>query len=194
MPATNSGKVRIIGGQWKRTNIPVLNADGLRPTGDRQRETLFNWLSFLLGDFEGRSALDMFGGSGALSFEFLSRGGSRDVLCEMNRRAAQFIKQTAEKLDAEGLTIIVGNSLTDPRVSELSPYDLAFIDPPFAADLQLKALKRCVPMLASDGLIYVESPQEISDEILTSLSLTAARRLNAGASRMLLAQKTENPS
>ena len=185
MPATNSGKVRIIGGQWKRTNIPVLNADGLRPTGDRQRETLFNWLSFLLGDFEGRSALDMFGGSGALSFEFLSRGG---------RRAAQFIKQTAEKLDAEGLTIIVGNSLTDPRVSELSPYDLAFIDPPFAADLQLKALKRCVPMLASDGLIYVESPQEISDEILTSLSLTAARRLKAGASRMLLAQKTENPS
>ena len=170
MPATNSGKVRIIGGQWKRTNIPVLNADGLRPTGDRQRETLFNWLSFLLGDFEGRSAL------------------------EMNRRAAQFIKQTAEKLDAEGLTIIVGNSLTDPRVSELSPYDLAFIDPPFAADLQLKALKRCVPMLASDGLIYVESPQEISDEILTSLSLTAARRLKAGASRMLLAQKTENPS
>ncbi len=182
MPATNSGKVRIIGGQWKRTNIPVLNADGLRPTGDRQRETLFNWLSFLLG------------GSGALSFEFLSRGGSRAVLCEMNRRAAQFIKQTAEKLDAEGLTIIVGNSLTDPRVSELSPYDLAFIDPPFAADLQLKALKRCVPMLASDGLIYVESPQEISDEILTSLSLTAARRLKAGASRMLLAQKTENPS
>lgn len=65
MPTTNSGKVRIIGGQWKRTNIPVLNADGLRPTGDRQRETLFNWLSFLLGDFEGRSALDMFGGSGA---------------------------------------------------------------------------------------------------------------------------------
>ena len=181
MPATNSGKVRIIGGQWKRTNIPVLNADGLRPTGDRQRETLFNWLSFLLGDFEGRSALDMFGGSGAL-------------LCEMNRRAAQFIKQTAEKLDAEGLTIIVGNSLTDPRVSELSPYDLAFIDPPFAADLQLKALKRCVQMLASDGLIYVESPQEISDEILTYLSLTAARRLKAGASRMLLAQKTENPS
>ena len=112
----------------------------------------------------------------------------------MNRRAAQFLKQTAEKLDAEGLTIIVGNSLTDPRVSELSPYDLAFIDPPFAADLQLKALKRCVPMLASDGLIYVESPQEISDEILTSLSLTAARRLKAGASRMLLAQKTENPS
>lgn len=76
MPASNSGKVRIIGGRWKRTNIPVLNADGLRPTGDRQRETLFNWLSFLLGGFEGRSALDMFGGSGALSFEFLSRDGA----------------------------------------------------------------------------------------------------------------------
>ena len=89
MPASNSGKVRIIGGRWKRTNIPVLNADGLRPTGDRQRETLFNWLSFLLGGFEGRSALDMFGGSGALSFEFLSRDGSRAVLCETNRRAAQ---------------------------------------------------------------------------------------------------------
>ena len=184
MPASNSGKVRIIGGRWKRTNIPVLNADGLRPTGDRQRETLFNWLSFLLGGFEGRSALDMFGGSGALSFEFLSRDGSRAVLCETNRRAAQFIEQTAEKLHAEGLTVIVG----------FAPYDLAFIDPPFAADLQLKALKRCVPMLASEGLVYVESPQEISDEVLTSLSLSAIRRLKAGTSHMLLAQKSENPS
>ena len=165
MPASNSGKVRIIGGRWKRTNIPVLNADGLRPTGDRQRETLFNWLSFLLGGFEGRSALDMFGGSGALSFEFLSRDGSRAVLCETNRRAAQFIEQTAEKLHAEGLTVIVGNALTD-----------------------------CVPMLASEGLVYVESPQEISDEVLTSLSLSAIRRLKAGTSHMLLAQKSENPS
>ena len=102
MPASNSGKVRIIGGCWKRTNIPVLNADGLRPTGDRQRETLFNWLTFLLGGFEGRSA--------------------------------------------------------------------------------------------SDALVYVESPQEISNEMLASLSLSAVRRLKAGASYMLLAQKTENPS
>ena len=194
MPASNSGKVRIIGGRWKRTNIPVLNADGLRPTGDRQRETLFNWLSFLLGGFEGRSALDMFGGSGALSFEFLSRDGSRAVLCETNRRAAQFIEQTAEKLHAEGLTVIVGNALTDVRIADFAPYDLAFIDPPFAADLQLKALKRCVPMLASEGLVFVESPQEISDEVLTSLSLSAIRRLKAGTSHMLLAQKSENPS
>ena len=144
MPASNSGKVRIIGGCWKRTNIPVLNADGLRPTGDRQRETLFNWLTFLLGGFEGRSALDMFGGSGALSFEFLSRGGSRAVLCETNRRAAQFIEQTAEKLNAEGLKVIVGNSLTDVRITDSAPYDLVFIDPPFAAELQFKALKRCL--------------------------------------------------
>ena len=194
MPASNSGKVRIIGGCWKRTNIPVLNADGLRPTGDRQRETLFNWLTFLLGGFEGRSALDMFGGSGALSFEFLSRGGSRAVLCETNRRAAQFIEQTAEKLNAEGLKVIVGNSLTDVRITDSAPYDLVFIDPPFAAELQFKALKRCAPMLASDALVYVESPQEISNEMLASLSLSAVRCLKAGASYMLLAQKTENPS
>lgn len=194
MPASNSGKVRIIGGRWKRTNIPVLNADGLRPTGDRQRETLFNWLSFLLGEFDGRSSLDMFGGSGALSFEFLSRGGRRAVLCEINRRAAQFIVQTAAKLSANGLTVLAGNSLTDIRVSELSPYDLVFIDPPFAADLQLKAIRRAVPLLAADGFVYVESPQEISDETLASLSLNAVRRLKTGASCMLLAQKSEASS
>ncbi len=191
MPASNSGKVRIIGGRWKRTNIPVLNADGLRPTGDRQRETLFNWLSFFLGEFDGRSSLDMFGGSGALSFEFLSRGGRRAVLCETNRRAAQFIEQTAAKLSADELTVLIGNSLTDTRVSELSPYDLVFIDPPFAADLQLKAIKRAVPLLAAEGLVYVESPQEIPDETLASLSLNAVRRLKAGTSCMLLAQKIE---
>ena len=122
-----------------------------------------------------------------MSFEFLSRGGSRAVLCETNRRAAQFIEQTAEKLNAEGLKVIVGNSLTDVRITDSAPYDLVFIDPPFAAELQFKALKRCAPMLASDALVYV-------NEMLASLSLSAVRRLKAGASYMLLAQKTENPS
>ena len=81
------------------------------------------------------------------------------LLCETNRRAAQFIEQTAEKLNAEGLKVIVGNSLTDVRITDSAPYDLVFIDPPFAAELQFKALKRCAPMLASDALVYVESPQ-----------------------------------
>ena len=76
MPGNCSGKVRIIGGKWKRTPLPVLDAKGLRPTGDRQRETLFNWLGHLFETFEERTSLDMFGGSGALSFEFLSRGGT----------------------------------------------------------------------------------------------------------------------
>ena len=78
MPASNSGKVRIIRGMLETHKYPVLNADGLRPTGDRQRETLFNWLTFLLGGFEGRSAFGHVQGAPApCTFEFLSRGGSR---------------------------------------------------------------------------------------------------------------------
>lgn len=192
MPDKSNGKVRIIGGLWKRTPIPVLNAKGLRPTGDRQRETLFNWLDFLFDGLQGLKALDMFGGSGALSLEFLSRGGASCVLFETNRAAARSVKAVADKLNAHHLTVVLGTSLSVSKLADFGPYDLVFIDPPFADNLQLEAMRACIPNLSAGGLIYVESPEEIKDEALSEMSLTAVRRTKSGASHMLLAQKKES--
>lgn len=191
MPDKSNGKVRIIGGLWKRTPIPVLNAKGLRPTGDRQRETLFNWLEFLCGGLQGLNALDMFGGSGALSLEFLSRGGRDCVLFETNRAAARAVTGIAEKLSAQNLSVLPTNSLCSPLLGERGPYDVVFIDPPFAENLQLHALRVCLPHLSPQGLVYVESPEEIKEDTLSEYALKAVRRAKSGASYMLLAQKKD---
>lgn len=187
------GKIRIIGGLWKRTPLPVLDSEGLRPTGDRQRETIFNWLNHLFdGEFSDKRSLDMFAGTGALSFEMASRGAENAVILEKNRVAAKLIEQSKEKLNADNIHVFCGDSLKDSRAEEFGPYDVVFIDPPFALNLQEKAIKKAVPLLNSSGLIYVESPTEISDEFLDSFGLTAVKRSKGGASHLLLAQKTED--
>lgn len=188
MPGNCSGKVRIIGGKWKRTPLLVLDAKGLRPTGDRQRETLFNWLGHLFETFEERTSLDMFGGSGALSFEFLSRGGKSADVYEINRSACAQIKKNAEKLNAP-LHVHCADSLTITSAGK--QYDVIFIDPPFALKLQMHALKAASGLIKPDGLIYVESPEEISDASLSEIGLQAVRRLKSGASTLLLARQTE---
>lgn len=184
------GQVRIIAGQWKRTPLPVLDAAGLRPTGDRQREMIFSWLTHLAGSFEGKKALDMFAGSGALSFEFLSRGGASALLFETNRRAAAAISETIQKLGAKA-RVLTKSSLAAGAVSDSDVFDLIFIDPPFAENLHEAALKKAVSVLSPEGLIYVESPSELSDEFLNSLNLQALRRAKTGASCLLLASKKQ---
>lgn len=186
------GKIRIIGGLWKRTPLPVLDSEGLRPTGDRQRETIFNWLTHLFdGDFSQKRSLDMFAGTGALSFEMASRGAGCVVVLEKNRAAAKLIEQSKEKLHADNMHIIYGDSLKDSEAEELGPYDIIFIDPPFALHLQEKAIKKALSLLDSGGLIYVESPTEITDDFLDPLGLTAVKRAKGGASHLLIAQKSE---
>ncbi len=188
MSGKGSGKVRIIGGRFKRTPITVLDAEGLRPTGDRQRETIFNWLNFLLGSFEAKRSLDMFAGTGVLSLEFLSRGGAESVAFEKNRAAASQIKAIADKLSAN-LKIYAEDCLTSAKISESSPYDVVFIDPPFALNLQMQAFSRCLPFLSRDGLVYIESPNEIGEDILETMNMVSIRRSKGGASFLLLAQK-----
>ncbi len=187
------GSVRIIGGMWKRSPLIVLDSEGLRPTGDRQRETLFNWLEHLTGGFEGKNSLDLFAGTGALSFEWMSRGGKSALLIEKSHDVAAVIKQNIQKFSADKtMRVIEGDCL----YQNLKPngFDVVFIDPPFKENLQLNALKFALPLLAAQGLIYVESPSEIGDETLETLKLTAVRRLKAGASHMLLTQPKEDPS
>lgn len=188
MSDRRSGKVRIIGGQYKRTPVDVMDVAGLRPTGDRQRETIFNWLAFLLGSFDGKKSLDMFAGTGVLSLEFMSRGGSEAIAFEKNRVVASKIRAMAEKLQTN-VRVFSEDCLKSKHLEEYAPYDVAFIDPPFSLNLQLKALTACIPCLSQEGLVYIESPEEIRDDMLSQMDMIAVRRGKGGASFLLLAQK-----
>ncbi|WP_345812779.1 16S rRNA (guanine(966)-N(2))-methyltransferase RsmD [Paraburkholderia sp. PREW-6R] len=149
--------IRIIGGDWKRTPLPVLDLDGLRPTPDRVRETLFNWLGQRL---DGQRCLDLFAGSGALGFEAASRGAARVVMVERNARAASQLRANQERLTARTIEIVEADGLR--LAASLAPgsFDVVFLDPPFAPfgdGLLDKALALAAPLLDADGYLYVES-------------------------------------
>lgn len=169
------GKIRIIGGKWKRSVIHFDDADGLRPTGNRQRERLFNWLTTLLGDTEGKTGLDLFAGSGALSFEAVSRGFSRVVLFEKNKKNAQNIRSNMERLQASEMTLIVGDALIKAN-SLKECFDVVFLDPPFAAGLYEQALKIAKNKVKAEGLIYIESPKPIAVSVFEDLDLGIIRQ------------------
>ncbi|GAB2904814.1 16S rRNA (guanine(966)-N(2))-methyltransferase RsmD [Paraburkholderia jirisanensis] len=158
--STSSGRggpahtIRIIGGDWKRTPLPVLDLDGLRPTPDRVRETLFNWLGQRL---DGQRCLDLFAGSGALGFEAASRGAARVLMVERNARAAEQLRANQAKLAARTIEIAEADALR--LAASLAPgsFDVVFLDPPFGADLLDRALELAVPLIAADGSLYVEA-------------------------------------
>lgn len=189
MAKTQSGKIRIIGGLWKRSTLSVADANGLRPTADRARETLFNWLYTLLGSLDGMRSLDLFAGTGVLSFEFLSRGGASALAFEKNRAAAKLITQTAQKLSAN-IEVKAQDCFSFSADPE-DKFDLVFIDPPFAEKLQEKSLLFVKPLLSEHALVYVESADILGDEALKKLGYEALRRSKIGASHLLLAKPVE---
>jgi len=153
----NSGFVRIGGGKWKRTPLAVMDLEGLRPTGSRIRETVFDWLNFLLSGFEGRQALDMFAGSGALGLEFASRGGGA-LLVEKDRRNAALLFKAVEKLQAGGAVEIAPGDAFSVVGAVARKFDVVFIDPPFASGLHEAALELAARVLKEGGLVYYETP------------------------------------
>ncbi len=182
------GVVRIIGGTLKRTPLSVPDREGLRPTPDRVRETLFDWLTHLRGgDWETARVLDMFSGSGAMA---VSRGAAGALALEKDRGAARMIRTAAEKLRVtDRLAVVCADSLAwIERSSET--FDIVFIDPPFASRLQLRAAKAALPRLSPTGFIYLESEEEISENALEEIGLASVRRGKAGAVRFLLAQRS----
>lgn len=157
----NSGQVRITGGNMRGRKAAVASIDGLRPTGDRAREVLFNWLQF---DIQGRRVLDLFAGSGILSFEALSRGAASATLIEKSSVAFKALTQNCEKLscdqDQATLTHIDATTWLESQHAPL-PYDLIFVDPPYAADLLSKILKALqkIGFAYDDVKLYVETDQ-----------------------------------
>lgn len=157
----STGQIRIIAGKHRGRKLPVLLADGLRPTTDRVKETVFNWLMPYINK---ANCLDCFAGSGGLGFEALSRGASTVTLIELNKAAAKQLSVNKQLLNADNLTVINSDALTflkTPLPTSSQLFDLVFIDPPFRKQLVEQAsLLLNSQNLANNALIYVEMEVE----------------------------------
>jgi len=154
---TKTGRVRIIGGSWRSRIIRFPAAADLRPTPDRVRETLFNWLG---QNLHGKNCLDLFAGSGALGFEALSRGARKVVMVEKNRQVFQALRENAEKLHAQNLELVHADALEFLNLDR-NAYQLIFLDPPFRRD-DLPGILAVIPQrLAEGGLVYVEREKAV---------------------------------
>lgn len=161
--AGTSGKrqtIRIIGGQYRRSLIPVADADGLRPTADRIRETLFNWLNHLWdGRFDDKSVLDLFAGTGALGFEAASRGAAHVQMAETNTAALACLRATRDKLQANQVRINSADAFLMLKRMDASRFDLVLLDPPFAGKLFDRLFPFLPAIVKPGGLVYIESDQ-----------------------------------
>jgi 16S rRNA (guanine966-N2)-methyltransferase len=182
-------EVRIIGGQWKRSKLPVPDAPGLRPTPDRVRETLFNWLGHNL---EGWRCLDAFAGSGALGFEAASRGAAEVTLIERDGKLARGLHAVQQRLKADTVRIETADALAWMVRSAPERFDLVFIDPPFDADLFVPALKAAARVMVPGGFIYLEADRSFDNApTLAELGLSVHRQGKAGAVHYHLIQRSE---
>ena len=161
--ATNkqtSGQVRIIAGQCRGRRISFPAVVGLRPTGDRLRETLFNWLTT---ELRGARCLDLFAGSGALGLEAASRGASEIILLELNPSAARALGDNIDLLGLKSAMVFNANALNwlQQNASDSKPFDIIFLDPPFDSTLladTITALTQPSTLLAQEAMIYIEAP------------------------------------
>lgn len=150
------GTVRIIGGRWRGTRLAVADSPGLRPTSDRVRETLFNWLQFELKDAR---VLDLFAGSGALGLEAASRGAARVDLVELDPGLAQALETVVNRLEATEQVAVHREDARRFLAQWQGPgFDVAFVDPPFEAALWAQILPELTTKLASTAWLYIESP------------------------------------
>ncbi|KFL36728.1 16S rRNA (guanine(966)-N(2))-methyltransferase RsmD [Arenimonas donghaensis] len=152
------GSVRIIAGSLRGSKLPVPDRPGLRPTSDRVRETLFNWLQPRL---PGARVLDLFAGTGALGFEAASRGAAGVLLVERDPELARSLREQAVRLKVERLQVVAEDAIAWLGRKPEAVFDLVFLDPPFAAGLWEPAAAALAPWLAPGALIYVESPRNV---------------------------------
>jgi 16S rRNA (guanine(966)-N(2))-methyltransferase RsmD len=153
-------QVRIIGGNWKRTPLPVLDALGLRPTPDRVRETVFNWINHQVkGEWENLDCLDLFAGSGALGFEAASRGANSVTMIDSHPSVVRQLDLNKEKLKAGNVRVLRADAVAAARDLGLrgQRFDVIFLDPPYQQDFLAKALPLCAALLKEGGMVYAES-------------------------------------
>src|SRR5688572_2652394 len=176
-------RVRIIAGKWRSRIVRFPAAAQLRPTPDRVRETLFNWLGQRL---DGLACLDLFAGSGALGFEALSRGARRLVMVENDRKVAAALRESARDLGATEVEVVNADALAWlARASER--FDLAFVDPPYASGLAQAALAALPPRMNPGARVYAESAQPLE----VPAAWRTLREDRAGAVRYALYELAE---
>ncbi len=180
------GRLRIVAGKWRSRVLDIADVPGLRPTSERIRETLFNWLAPTL---PGSRCLDLFAGTGALGLEALSRGAAEVVFVEESPVAARALQASVELLDASGAEIRRGDAFEFLRRADVRPFDIVFLDPPFAADSHedLCRLLDETPVLADGALIYIEEDRA-KPAVKLPARWTTLKSKTAGNVRYSLAQ------
>ena len=180
-------EVRLIGGQWKRSKLPVADRPGLRPTPDRVRETLFNWLG---QDLAGWRCLDAFAGSGALGFEAASRGAAEVVLLERDGALVASLTASRERLKAEALRIERSDAMAWLAGCAPDRFEVVLLDPPFDAGLAERAAALAARVVVDGGFVYVEGPQPIEPPA----GLQSWRQGRAGAVSFQLFRRGYTPA
>ena len=186
-PTTPPGEVRIIGGQWKRSKLPVAAKPGLRPTPDRVRETVFNWLG---QDLSGWRCADVFAGTGALGFESASRGAAEVFMLDSDPVLVTQLVKIRDKLQARAVRVERGDGLAVLRRLAADSMDVIFLDPPFDSELFGPALQAAARVVKPEGFVYLEAPKKWTDELLATAGLMVHRYLKAGAVHAHLLRRT----
>ena len=179
-------QLRIIGGDWKRRQLPFASIDGLRPTPDRVRETLFNWLMW---DIQNAQVLDICAGSGALSFEALSRGAAQVVMIEPDRTQAKFLTDNLQLLKVTAQHAKLKTATAQQALPALKEqFDVVFLDPPYSLDLWEALALLADPAIKANALIYVEADRDLSQLKLPN-TWKQIKETKAGTVRAGLFQK-----
>lgn len=164
--AASKNEIRIIGGRFRSRKLRFPNAEGLRPTPDRVRETLFNWLRDVI---EGSRCLDLYAGSGALGFEACSRGAKGTVMVDAHPGVARALRENCALLDAPEIRVIAQNA-RDYLKGPVEPFDVVFLDPPFRKGWLASATSRLESggWLSREAFVYVEAEREFDFSVLPS--------------------------
>lgn len=189
----SSNHLRIIGGEWRSRRLPFANAPGLRPTPDRVRETLFNWLQMQVS---GSRCLDAFAGSGALGFEALSRGAREVVMVEKHPAAANTLRDNIALLGAQNAVLVNDDALRYLRsLSGAAAFDLIFLDPPFRKNLLEPVLETLFDrsLLKPEGMLYLEQETGATTGF-ARFGLQVHREVSAGQVQGLLLELVDNRS
>ena len=183
---STTGRLRIVAGNWRSRLLDIADVKGLRPTSERIRETLFNWLAPHL---HGARCLDLYAGTGALGLEALSRGAASAVFIERDPVALRQLQKNVELLGAANAEIISGDALSFLRNARAGPFSIVFLDPPYAGNLLGETCRLLVDtqQLAPDALIYLEDERSRGKPAIPQ-DWTVLKEKTAGNVRYMLAQ------
>jgi len=183
---SQAGRLRIVAGNWRSRLLDIVDVEGLRPTSERIRETLFNWLT---PGIHGARCLDLYAGTGALGLEALSRGAANAVFVEKSSAAVEQLKKNVALLEAGGAIILNQDALDYLRSKPAETFDLVFLDPPFAADLLEETCRLLAKqqLLADGALVYLEQDRSRAEPDLPD-GWQVRKNKTAGNVRYMLVQ------